>query len=80
MTEQRESEMTVPIIVDLGKQKRKRIKALKEGRGRLMDEVTDVVDQVRESLGEDAEGKVMIPVVLLYRRRRRRRRARLFPF
>ena len=63
---------TAPIVVTLGSQNRKRIRGLKRGRGKLMDEVSNVVDQVRASFGEHAEGKVFIPVVLVYRRKRRR--------
>ena len=62
-----------PIIIDLGKTRRKRIKQLKRGRGKLMREVQDVLDEVQMDLGKEAEGKEFIPVVLIYRRRRRRR-------
>ena len=63
-------EITPPIIVDLGKQRSKRIKALERGRGKLMDEVTDVLAQVHTSLGDEAEGKTLVPIIVLYERKK----------
>ena len=69
-------EVTEPIIIDLGKQKRKRIKRLMEGRGKLWFEVEDVVEEVGSMLGDDLEGKTLVPLVLVYRRRPKQRRQR----
>lgn len=66
------AEVTAPIIVSLGKKKRKAIKQLKRGKGSVMTEVMDVIDQVQETLGAQAEGKVLVPVVLIYQRKVRR--------
>ena len=63
---------TAPIVVSLGTESRKRIRRLKRGRGKLMGEVSNVMDQVRASFGEHADGKIFVPVVLVYRRKRRR--------
>ena len=63
---------TAPIVVSLGSESRKRIRRLKRGRGKLMDEVSTVMEQVRASFGEHADGKIFVPVVLVYRRKRRR--------
>ena len=65
-------EITRPIIVDLGKQGSKRIKALKAGNGKLWDEVVDVLQEVKGSLGQEADGKVLVPVILVYRKQSRR--------
>ena len=67
-----EPEVTPPIIVSLGKKSKKQIKRLKRGKGSTMDEVMDVVDQVQAHLGEDAAGKVIVPVVVIYRKKERR--------
>jgi Family of unknown function (DUF6200) len=64
--------VAAPIVVSLGKESRKRIRRLKRGRGKLMTEVEHVMDQVRANFGEHAEGKVFVPVVLVYRRKQRR--------
>jgi hypothetical protein len=67
------TEMTQPVIIDLGAQKSKAIKELKEGEGELWDEVFDVIDEVKEMLGAEADGKVLIPVVMLYEKKLSRR-------
>jgi hypothetical protein len=72
-------DVTQPIIVDLGKQRPKRIKALKRGNGKLWDEVAEVLDEVKANLGEDASGKLLVPVILVYRRQNRRNRRGAFP-
>lgn len=65
----------VPIIIDLGKEKRKRIKALKRGRGKLMLEVAAVINDAQLNLGGAADGKEIIPIVLIYKQKRKKRRA-----
>ncbi len=67
------TEMTQPVVIDLGKKRSRYITDLKNGEGKLWDEVMDVVDEVRDLLGKDAEGKVLVPVVMLYERLRPRR-------
>jgi len=62
-----------PIIIDLGKEKRKRIKDLKRGRGRLMNEVAGVINEARMNFGAEAEGKEFIPIILIYRKKRKRK-------
>jgi hypothetical protein len=62
-----------PIIIDLGKEKRKRIKDLKRGRGRLMNEVAGVINEARINLGAEADGKEFIPIILIYRKKRKRK-------
>jgi len=68
------TEMTQPVIIDLGKQRSRTLKDLKQGEGKLWDEVLDVVDEVKEMLGAEADGKVLVPIVLLYQERSGRRR------
>ena len=50
------------VLVDLGKQKRTRIKKLRKGEGKLYDKVLGVIDELREQgvVGADAQ-----PVVIL---------------
>jgi hypothetical protein len=68
-----------PVVLDLGRTKRKLIRALKKGEGELMEEVTAAVEAVRNNLGAEVEGKVLTPVVIIYERRTRRRTG-LLPF
>jgi hypothetical protein len=65
-----------PIVLDVGTRKKGVIKALKNGRGRLMDEVEATVEDVRANLGEMAAGKELVPVVLIFRQKSKRRRTR----
>jgi hypothetical protein len=75
-------EVTQPIIIDLGKQRRKHIKRLKRGRGKLWDEVVDVLEEVSVQLGEEAQDKILVPVVMVYRKKKKKgkRVNLLFPF
>jgi len=68
-----------PIVIDLGKKKRKQIRALKRGSGKLMDEVAEVLNHVRGDLGPDTELKHLVPVVLVYRQKEKRRSGGLLP-
>ena len=74
-------EITTPIMINLGKQRPKRIKALKRGRGKLMDQVADVLDEVQVNLGDEVKGKTLVPIILLYeRKKKRKRRFSMFRF
>ena len=53
-----------PVVVDLGKEKSKTLRALKNGGGPLMQEVADVVEEVRAKSSELA-GKELVPVVII---------------
>lgn len=72
-TEETSTEMTQPVIIDLGAQKSKALKELKAGEGELWDEVFDVIDEVKDMLGKEADGKVLIPVVMLYEKKQSQR-------
>ena len=63
-----------PVVVDLGKRKRRLVKELREGRGPLVDEVLETVRQVRTELGEDPD-RGQTPIVVLYERRKKRKRS-----
>ncbi len=66
------ADVVPPIIVSLGKKKKKQIKQLKRGKGSAMNEVMDVVDQVQAYLGDDAANKIIVPVVIIYKKKQRR--------
>ena len=63
-------------MVDLGKVRRKQVKRLKRGEGKLADEVLDVLDEVSEELGEELEGTTLVPVVMIYERKPKKSRRR----
>jgi uncharacterized protein DUF6200 len=64
---------TPPIIVDLGSRKKKAIKRLKKGRGKLTAEVALAIEQIRASLPEDDKNKLIIPVLVIYREKKKRK-------
>ena len=66
-------EAQTPVIVDLGKRKRRAIRDLKNGRGYLMSEVDQAVSRARSALPDAEQNKPVVPVVILYRKKRRRR-------
>lgn len=71
------AEVAAPIVIDFGKVRRKQIKELKRGSGKLADEVRQVATEVSERLGAEAEGKEIVPVVVVYRRKRKKRKGGL---
>jgi paraquat-inducible protein B len=64
-----------PVMVDLGKQKRKLVRRLRKGQGKLMEEVNDLLQQMSESgqIQKDAQ-----PVIVVVRQKPRSSRWRLF--
>ena len=58
-----------PIIIKAGKRSRRAIKNLIRGRGRLAADVDDVIADTLGELGDDIQGKDVVPVVIIYRKR-----------
>jgi len=73
--------VNAPIILDVGKASGKNIRQMKQGRGKLMTDVQDAMAEVTDSLGDQAEGKQLVPVILVYRKKagRSKRGRGLFP-
>jgi Family of unknown function (DUF6200) len=68
-----------PVVLDLGKTKKKLIRELKRGEGKLMADVAEAVEAVRSNLSSELDGKVLVPVVIVYQRKASRKGAFL-PF
>ena len=68
-------QMSRPVIYDLGKTRQRQIKDLKRHRGKLVNEVNEVVEQVRAALREAGSDKQIVPVVIIYRRKAKKRRS-----
>jgi len=66
------TQVTQPIIIDLGRQKAKNLKEFKKGEGKIWEDVQAVLEKVQGELGETAEGKVIIPVVMIFEKKQRR--------
>jgi hypothetical protein len=59
-----------PVVVDAGKKRRKQIRQLRKGRGKLMDEINELVSELRNSGSISASSQ---PVVVVVRQKRRTR-------
>jgi len=70
-----------PIILDIGKTKKRNIRDAARGQGKIMTDVQDAMAEVTSSLGEQVDGKQLVPVILIYRKKKRARRrgGRAFP-
>jgi hypothetical protein len=66
-----------PVIIDLGKRKRKQVKKLRRGEGKLLDDVNGAVAELRTAgtLTADAQ-----PVIIVVREKRSNKVKSLFPF
>jgi len=79
--EEKVVEITTPIMVNLGKQRPKRLKALKRGKGKLMNEVAEVLEEVALNLADEVDGKTLVPVILVYeKKKKRKQKYRMFNF
>lgn len=54
----------IPVIIDAGSRTKKSIKRLKTGAGKLMDEVAEVVHEVRS---QSKTGEKIVPVIIIYK-------------
>ena len=59
-----------PIVVDIGTKRRKQIKQLREGRGKLMEEIAGVIEELRTA-GSIAAGAQPVVVVVKQKNRNR---------
>lgn len=71
-----QTSQVAPVIVDLGKKSRKQVKRLREGRGKLLREVNDVVAELKKT---DALSSGQPVVVVVQPRRAVRDRSILWP-
>lgn len=84
MAQESKPQTLVPVIVDVGRIRKKNIDRLKDGHGPVMREVRDVVDEVSTALADRVGDRPILPVVLIYKEKRSSRRRgggfSLFPF
>ncbi|MFO0728221.1 MAG: hypothetical protein U1E65_30850 [Myxococcota bacterium] len=60
------------VTVSLGKAKKKDVRALREGRGKLVLETQQAIAQVREGLGAEYADYEILPVVVIYKRKEKK--------
>lgn len=68
-------EAVVPVVIDLGKKKRKLVKRMRRGKGKLMDDVVESIEDLKESgeINKDAQ-----PVIVVLRQKKKKQKG--FPF
>ena len=74
MTDTKEDSTLSPVLVDLGKAGRKRVRDLKRGKGRLLEKVEDAIEQTVEELGDETKGKTILPIVVVVEKRPKKKR------
>jgi hypothetical protein len=64
-----------PIVIDLGSKTRKSVKRMRKGTGKLMDDVMESIQELKEGgeIGKDAQ-----PVIVVVRQKKRKCKG--FPF
>jgi hypothetical protein len=67
-------DVPTPVIVDLGSRKKKAIKRLKKGRGKLMAEVALAIEQVRGGWSDGDQDKNAVPVVIIYKKKKKNKK------
>jgi len=60
-----------PLVLDLGKQRRKRVRQLRRGEGKLMDEVNASLEELRTAGALAAEAQAVVVIVREKRRKMR---------
>ena len=63
-----DKEAKAPKIINMGKYSRKRVRRLKKGKGRLMDDISDAMQELQEAKEVAADAQ---PIVVIVRQKRR---------
>lgn len=61
------------VVVDLGKKKRRQIRNLRRGRGRLMDRVSEVANDLRTEGALSTDGTSIVVVVVERKRNKKKK-------
>ena len=64
-----------PVVLDLGKRRRKQVKQLRRGEGKLLDDINGAVEELRTAGTLSA---VSQPVIIIVREKRRKAKS-MFP-
>lgn len=74
-------EVVTPVVVEMGKLSRKQLKSFKNGEGPLMDDVLDVLEEVAVGMGQEAENRTFVPVVMVFEKQpKKKKRTIVLPF
>lgn len=64
---------TPPITVHLGKYTKRQLRKLDRGEGKVFDEVQAALEEVKVRLGSEANTKVLLPIVVIYKKKNKSR-------
>ncbi len=64
--DQQETNQIPPVVVDLGAVKKKHIKRLRRGEGKLLPQIDEVLAVLKEELSDELGDRQLVPVVLVY--------------
>ncbi len=66
-----EKTANAPLLIDLGKCKRKQVKKLRKGEGKLMDKVNEAIDELKasEAIAENAQ-----PIIIVVKEKKRKQK------
>ncbi len=78
--EDEEFEIITPLVIEMGKLSKKKLKAFKKGKGSLVNEVIEVLSEVTGSVSSETESRSIIPVVMVYEKKPRKKRRLVLPF
>jgi len=76
-TKQPASNQPAPVVLDLGKHRRKRVKQLRRGEGKLMTDILDALDELKLAGTLNASAQ---PVVIVVQEKRRKMKSLLSGF
>ncbi len=65
---------TPPITIKLGKYTKRQLRKLDRGEGKAFDQVQAALEQVKAKLGPEADSKVLLPVVVIYKKKQKKSR------
>ncbi|MCK6685992.1 MAG: hypothetical protein L6R30_26650 [Thermoanaerobaculia bacterium] len=63
VSENSQAETPKVVVVDLGKRKRRDVKQLRKGNGKLMDRINELVEQLRSEGAVDPTSRTLVVVV-----------------
>lgn len=65
-----------PIVVDLGKARKKAIKSLKKGEGKLLSEVQLALQELRAKQDPALANKDIVPIIFVYKQKAKTKKRR----
>lgn len=75
-----EFELITPLVIEMGKISKKKLKKFKKGKGALVDEVIEVLGEVVGGIAGETESRTIVPVVMVYEKKPKKKLRLVLPF